>query len=233
MKKKAAKIIDEKRCIIFDLFDTLVSFGSNTSVPFFSTAGFLGVDSAAWNHQIFENSYARLTGRERDPFEILKKMAHAIDPSVPEEKIREAADLRMKRFHDEIVAIPARTIDVLTRLRSQGKRIGLISNADVTEIEAWSESPLSPLFDSTIFSCIVGMMKPEPGIYELSFRELGCKPQEAAFVGDGSCHELEGARKVGLTTILTIEHIAEKTHAIAERKPFADFVIRELVDLVW
>jgi len=240
MNNQVAKMIEIKKCIIFDLFDTLVSLEANlagkaVSAPLdnhATTSKILGVDPDAWNHQLFENSYDRLTGQVKDSFTIIKRLAHAIDPSISDEKIREATGIRMKRFHDAIVGVPGRTLEMLTALRLRGKKLGLVSNADVTEAAAWNESPLSSLFDSAIFSCDVGMMKPEPGIYELSFKQLGCKPNEAVFIGDGSSHELEGAKRIGLTTVLMTGHIATKPALIVERKPFADFVIYSIDELV-
>ena len=83
-------MIEIKKCIIFDLFDTLVSLEANlagkaVSAPLdnhATTSKILGVDPDAWNHQLFENSYDRLTGQEKDSFTIIKRLAHAIDPSI-------------------------------------------------------------------------------------------------------------------------------------------------------
>ncbi len=133
MTEAVSTMIARKKAVIFDLFDTLIGVGKNDAVPYVSTAEMLGVDPERWNHEIFENSYDRLTGKIRDPFSIMKGLAHAINPSIPEDKIREAQIIRMKRFHDALAQAPEETIASLKALRSSGKHLALISNADVTE----------------------------------------------------------------------------------------------------
>ncbi len=118
-------------------------------------------------------------------------------------------------------------------LKSRGKRIGLISNADVTEVAAWSQSKVAHLFDSTIFSCVAGCVKPEKEIYELSLSELGVSAAESAFVGDGGSNELDGAKAVGMTVVMIAGVIRELwPDRIAERRKHADFLIERLRELI-
>ena len=56
-------------------------------------------------------------------------------------------------------------------------------------------------FDATVFSCSVGMRKPDPRIYRLACEELGVEPEEAMFVGDGANDELAGAERVGMKAV--------------------------------
>jgi putative hydrolase of the HAD superfamily len=232
MTDSVSTMIAQKKAVIFDLFDTLIGVGKNDTVPYVSTAEMLGVDPERWNHEIFENSYERLTGKINDPFLIMKGLAHAINPSIPDDEIRKAQIIRMKRFRDALAQAPEETISSLNALRRSGKKLALISNADVTEAEGWQDSPLSKLFDSVIFSCEAGMMKPEKAIYDLCLNELGMEPEDAAFVGDGSCHELEGAKQARLATVMMIGHIKDRRETIEARAGFADFTVESLKELV-
>ena len=100
------------------------------------------------------------------------------------------------------------------------------------EVAAWGECPIARLFDSTVISCHVGCVKPEPEIYQISLRELGVEAREAVFVGDGGSSELEGARNVGLTTVMIAGVIREIwPERIPERRRHADFVIERLGEL--
>jgi putative hydrolase of the HAD superfamily len=174
-----------------------------------------------------------LTGEKTDAFSIIGDMARAIDPSVRDELIRTAVENRIARFADALAQIPQETQDVLRTLKSRGKRIGLISNADVMEVAAWSQCPIAHLFDSTVFSCRAGCVKPEPQIYQVSLRELSVGPDEAVFVGDGGSNELEGARNLGITTIMITGIIREIwPERIPDCRRHADFVIETLTELV-
>jgi putative hydrolase of the HAD superfamily len=70
--------------------------------------------------------------------------------------------------------------------------------------ELWEETPFAGLFDSTVFSCSVGLRKPDPAIYRLALGELGVEPGEALFVGDGANDELAGAERVGMRAALIL-----------------------------
>ena len=66
----------------------------------------------------------------------------------------------------------------------------------------WSETAFHGLFDAEIFSCSVGLRKPDPRIYHLACGQLGVAPEDALFVGDGDNDELAGAERVGMTAVL-------------------------------
>lgn len=94
------------------------------------------------------------------------------------------------------------TIAVLHDLRERGYGIGLIANCTWEVPELWGETQFASLFDKPIFSCVAGMVKPDPRIYYLACNNLGVTPERSLFIGDGSSHELAGARQVGMDAIL-------------------------------
>jgi putative hydrolase of the HAD superfamily len=230
---EVVNFINSKKAVIFDLFHTLTALESTwgNNVPM--TSQILGVTKEEWNSQLLEKSRDRLTGIDKDPYHILKKMAHAINPSIPEELIRKVMAIRIERFAGAMIHIPANTIRTLKALKKKGKKLGLISNADVTEVAAWPESPIQGLFDSTILSCYVGMVKPDAEIYELSLKQLGLKAADCVFVGDGGSNELEGAQKAGLSTIMITGIIREIwPERIEGRKKNANYIIETIDELV-
>lgn len=196
------------RGVIFDLFHTLTGLESEWSdLPF--TSDFLGIDRQAWNRALHGSSRQRLTGEQSDPFLIVRGLAHEIDPTISERRIREAVEIRLQRYRHSLQRIPQANVDALKRLRRAGLRLGLISNADKMEVASWAECPLSGLFDVEIFSCDVGLVKPEPAIYRKCLDGLNLAPGECMYVGDGGSNEMVGAREVGLTSVLVTGVIAE------------------------
>lgn len=67
----------------------------------------------------------------------------------------------------------------------------------------WGKSPLSNLFDNTIFSYEVGYLKPQTEIYEIALKKMNINPERCIFISDGGSDELKGAKKLGIRTILT------------------------------
>jgi putative hydrolase of the HAD superfamily len=224
--------LEEYHSIIFDLFHTLTS-ADVVRLPGKGTSEILGVSRADWNRQLLSYSDDRLRGWVTDPFEIIEKMAHAIDPQIPAGVIKEAVENRIERFRYALSNIEDTTIDTLTKLKRAGKLLGLISNADVNEIAGWEDSPLRRYFNSVIFSCNVGYVKPEKEIYEIALKELGVEGEYVLYVGDGGSDELSGAKKAGMKTVLTTHVIAQLwPERIEEAKQHADYVIRDLAELV-
>ena len=224
--------IRNAEAVFFDLFHTLYSHRSSGARGF-GTSGILGVPQDEWNRLLFEGSDARARGIVTDKYEIIRQIAHQIDPSIPESKIREAADYRESRFYEGLASLDAPKSAVIRELKLQGRKIGLISNADAVEVKGWFVSPISRLFDSVVFSYAVGYVKPEPDIYRIALDALGVSAERSVFVGDGGSNELIGARKLGFTTILTTEIIRDLwPERIPERLPYADFVIDRFEQLI-
>ena len=100
----------------------------------------------------------------------------------------------------------------------EGFRIGLVTDCSWETVLLWPETPLPPYFDSTVFSCAVGMRKPDPRIYALACDQLGLAPERCLYVGDGDSDELAGAERVGMTALRI--HVPYETPPDA-RKPLA------------
>jgi len=225
------KIISDKKGVIFDLFHTLTARESTWSSGI-NTSDILGVTKEKWNEQLLEKSEDRLTGKEKNPSVFVRQMAHAIDPRISDELIERAVKYRIERMKKAVTLIPGPTIQTLKTLKDQGKKLGLLSNADASEIAGWKESPISSFFDSTVFSCEVGFVKPHRRIYEISLQQLALAPGECAIVGDGGSHELEGAKNLGITAIFIAGVIRELwPDKIEVRMKIADYTIEELDEL--
>jgi len=226
-------VLGTKKAFLFDLFHTLTALEITSIAGRTSTHQILGVDKAAWNEQLERMSRDRVIGRTTDPLAIITNMAHAINPSISAELIQKATKNRMDVFAGAIIRMPAQTQHVLRTLKRSGKRIGLVSNADVMEVAAWAKCSIADVFDSTVFSCSAGCAKPEPEIYEISLRELGVTADESVFIGDGGSNELQGARNLGITTVMITGIIQQLwPERIPERLCHADFVIDALAELI-
>jgi len=59
---------------------------------------------------------------------------------------------------------------------------------------------ITDAFDEIVISAEVGLVKPDPGIYQRAISDLGINPDEAVFVDD-FLHNIEAARIEGLQVI--------------------------------
>jgi putative hydrolase of the HAD superfamily len=224
--------VESSRAVVFDLFHTITSLEATcTERP--PTHRMLGVEREAWREQLLHHTPDRVIGKDRDPVEMVRRMAWAIDPTIPDEVISEAVINRIDVFRCALSRVPEPNRKTLSELKRRGKKLGLVSNADVSEVDGWGDSPIAGLFDSVVFSCHAGVAKPEPEIYLRSLRELKLTPDQCLYVGDGGSNELEGARGVDLTTVLVTGDMGDlPEHDVRARKNHADYVIENLTDLI-
>lgn len=191
---------DKIQGICFDLFNTLVSVGQVPADVGPSTAEILGVDIQVWREVCFSEHHEIC--EPTDATETLRRLAHSIDPEIPEATIQKAVTVRQRRFDYALQYVETEVLDVLGDLRQSGLRLGLISNASSSEVQAWPASPLAGLFDTTIFSCDCGSKKPDSPIYHAALRGLSLEPDSCLFVGDGGSNEHFGAHAVGMKPVL-------------------------------
>lgn len=93
-------------------------------------------------------------------------------------------------------------LETVSQLKSTGYKIGLVSDCSMEIPALWPTLPLAALIDQPVFSCAVGVRKPDPRIYRLACERLGVRPQECLYVGDGSSRELTGAAQLGMQPVL-------------------------------
>lgn len=219
------------RAVLFDLFETLVSVRPDPDSGQYTWHA-LGVSREAWQREHFADHAGRAVGRVRDPVESLRLVAHAIDPEIPMERIERAAWWRVRRFARTLENPEPEVVSALGRIRAAGTRVALVSNALFEEVEAWPRSPLAEHFDATVFSCDVGIAKPDRGIYEHALARIGVPASDALFVGDGGSDEHRGARAVGLSTVLVTRLAALPPDLLAPRLAHADHTFADVPSFV-
>jgi len=79
-------------------------------------------------------------------------------------------------------------------------KVGLISNA-WSGLRPWIvKQKFDDVFDAMIISAEVGLMKPDPRIFELALEKLGVTAPESIFLDDFKAH-VDGAREIGIHAI--------------------------------
>lgn len=78
--------------------------------------------------------------------------------------------------------------------------LGMLSNAGANWLDTMFEPWQVALFDETVLSYELGVVKPHPLMYETIATRLGVLPEEAVFVDD-RIEFVEGARAVGMEAV--------------------------------
>jgi len=182
------------RAVIFDLWDTLVDF-----------------DPAAG--RVFQDRVAERLGRDPDEFAALWLEGRSVRESgtlrdyllaigVAEDLVDEVVAWRRESTRNLLSPRPG-AVETLAALHARGHRLGLITVCSEDVPDVWRETVFADVFDATVYSCSVGLRKPDPRIYRLACQQLAVEPEDAVFVGDGANDELAGAERVGMRAVLT------------------------------
>ena len=117
------------------------------------------------------------------------------------------------------------------KLKLKDIKLGLISNADCIDCKYWNQSPLFRYFNDSIFSCNVGLLKPDRQIYNLAMQRLDVSPDQCLYVGDGGSNELYGAKSAGMGTVFS-EMLETKNAAQRESIiKYSDYHIKHINEL--
>lgn len=123
-------------------------------------------------------------------------------------QFRGSDDVIDRCWNSMLLDIPVGRISTLKALKAR-YRTFLLSNTNSIHVTCFSESlrkahgleSLNELFEKVYYSHLLKMRKPDPAIYEHVLRENGLKAEETLFLDDSE-RNIEGARSVGIETIL-------------------------------
>lgn len=225
------EVVREKKGVLFDLWHTLACT-EHLPPDGTSSMDILGVGREEWLAALLGCQDA-IHGRVREPLMIIRTLARSLNKDVSEEAISRCTQRYISRHEKALIGSPAGSVHAVRGLKASGKRLGLVSNALAPEVQAWPRSPLAEHFDEAIFSCDVGLSKPDPRIFQTCLKRLNLKAADCLYVGDGGSRELEAARALGMSTVM-VAGFARTVWAkhLDERMKAADFVVEEVKELL-
>jgi putative hydrolase of the HAD superfamily len=106
-------------------------------------------------------------------------------------------ELWIADFRSWLSVNPA-TIEVISDLRAGGTRLALLSNAGRDFGSYFRHGPLGDFFEACYVSGELGLLKPDPEIYQHVLADLKITPAEAIFI-DNREPNVTGAQAVGIT----------------------------------
>ena len=190
------------KAVIFDLFGTLVDRLSEqeNAIVRKQVASVLSISLDDFNRLWSDSLYKRSAGVFKSVRENIEYIGQTLGVPFEASQVTLATELRYDLIKRAMVP-RADAIEVITSLKLQGCKIGLICNCTPDVPIIWKETQLAPLFDTRIFSCIAGIEKPDFRIYNLALDQLAVEPAECLYVDD-NLEPLRGAERLGMTGVL-------------------------------
>ncbi|HEY2565770.1 MAG TPA: HAD family phosphatase [Acidimicrobiales bacterium] len=106
------------------------------------------------------------------------------------------------------------TLRILFASAGRGTRLALLSNAPHPQADRIDRFGWASLFTHRLFSCRLGVVKPEPTIFERALDIIGAAPEQALFVDDKASNT-EAAARLGLQT-LTFSSAADLARTLSD-----------------
>lgn len=173
------------RAVIFDLFDTLVELSGDRH-PYLRLC-----------QQVDARDRLRecLTTHAPTLLDFCQHLEVEAPPGLPAWQAELDADVASARAFPE-------TIPVLNTLRRRGLRVGLISNLASPYRQVCTNLGLDQWIDASVFSCDLGIVKPQPAIYQHALQELGVAADQTLMVGNGLKSDVQGPSACGIRALL-------------------------------
>ncbi len=189
--------------VLFDLWGTLVPpFPKKEhQAALDNCATQLGVPCAALRGAWLEAFGRRALGRDRTMAEHFRSILQRMGVEAGASGVGAAEGVYLRFIRDVLVPVGG-ALEVLRFLKEKGIPFAVVSNCGPDVPQVWDQTPLARFCGVCVFSCEIGVLKPDAGIYHHALSAMGLDPRQALYVGDGSDRELSGASRCGMHPLL-------------------------------
>ncbi|WP_417230129.1 HAD family hydrolase [Thermophilibacter sp.] len=177
------------RAIVFDMGNVLMTFdGAHFASRFTDTPE----DAALLNGALFAAPIWALLDSGTVSHETARRVAAAHLPK----RLHPNLDECFRRWPE--LSEPLQDVnDLAIRLKGEGYKIYVLSNANVNIMEQLGHAPAASHLDGVVVSGIERIMKPDPAIFRLLCERYELAPEACLFVDDNA-DNCEGARVAGM-----------------------------------
>lgn len=187
---------------LFDLYDTLVYVDEDGArAKVLTCARQAAVAPEDFHRAWFATSRESIRGDFDSIEDRIVAVLHALGRP-PRADVIETISAAERSFLRTQVHPFADAHDTLAALRREGLKLAIVTNASASVAHVLDGCRLRGVVDEIVVSSAVGAVKPHPEIYAHALTRIAVGARDACFVGDGNDEELDGAKVVGLRTIL-------------------------------
>lgn len=183
------------RCVVFDLGQVL----SSPPGLFTEPARMLGVEPSAFEALYWANRVAYDTGGTdaANWIPVLKALGKPTTPELVRTLAQTDARLWIEGMRPE-------ALQLMKDVRASGRLVAVLSNAPFALDMALVDAPYAEDADFWFVSASMGMVKPDPAVYERVVEVVELRPDELAFVDDRPANVF-AARQAGWAAHLFVD----------------------------
>jgi putative hydrolase of the HAD superfamily len=180
------------KAIIFDWGGVLIDNPVDAMVSFFVKKLKVPADKLVKAYQTYLDDHQR--GRI-DENELWQHMGRDLQLNIPQETPSLWTQAVASSFKTR-----KKVLQLAQQYKDRGYKMALLSNTEPAAVAYYKNQVKYPMMDATVFSCEVGMAKPDPGIYTITLDRLAVTAEQALFIDD-RLDFIATAQKLGLQTI--------------------------------
>ena len=197
------------RNIIFDLFGVIARFDTE---GYYTLHSISPSDQQILQREVFRSLEFAMGDRGTISEE---EAVEAICARIPEH-LHEAVCDFIYRQNRAILPIPGME-ELLRHLKGLGHHLFLLSNTSRAFHRFRSRIPGIELFDDTLISADVGLVKPDPAIFRLACEQFGILSSESAFIDDTPINA-ESAQYIGMEAYVFHGDVEELWERLTEKR---------------
>jgi len=196
---------DDLKACLFDFGGTLDSDGVTWQDRFYALYGKHGVDvdREAFRQAFYYADDSLIeTGElhEAGLMETLRAQAQRVWGALGLGGESRVLDAIVTDFSDGMKWYVERNRNLLELLRDRYD-LGVVSNFYGNLHKVFEDLGMQDLFQCLIDSSRIGVVKPDPRIFQAALDRMSIRPEEAVFVGDNPGRDMEGAKGLGMPHI--------------------------------
>ncbi len=227
---------------VFDLYGTLVDIRTDERSPALwrELAAWYARRGADWRPEELEAAYFAAVRDKEKSLTVLRSDSHEAHPEIRLEEVflelfrRKGvsaglplavdAGERFRALSMDYIRLYPGAPELLARLRANGQRLWLLSNAQAifTEYELRTLG-LEDKFDGVYLSSDYGVKKPDRRFFDILLNGEGIDPARAVMIGNDGLCDIAGAKAAGLATVYIRSNISPD-----EPLPAADWVLEKM-----
>ena len=233
------------KAVLFDLGDTLLTFGKVKTTRLFRQGARLSYDFLkkqgqsvgnfeyyCWRNLIalrIRRWLSSLTGRDFDALALLKKVGTKKGIQLAPEQWEHLAWLWYEPLCKRAKAEP-NIEQTLTTLKESGLKLGIVSNTFVNRCcleKHLKQFGILDFFTVRLYSYEFNFRKPDARIFKIAAERIGEIPENILFVGDRIHEDVEAAARIGMHAVLKVG----PTNNAGKKIPKGTWKINQLSEL--
>ena len=169
------------RNIVFDMGNVVIRFDP----PYFLDRA--GIQDSEDRKLIMNELFRSLEWAQMDLGVLTEETAEPLILARIPDRLKDHVRNLLFNWHFPRDPIPGME-QLVRKLKDAGFGVYLLSNASKAQPRYWQKLPVSSLFDGTLISCDLGVVKPMPEIYEAFTSKFSLLPEECVFIDDAAAN---------------------------------------------